>query len=138
MLTYLYKILMCCESDLQAVDLLRSIFRSSIKPLLQMISEFIYSGNFNDPFNEFFVEKIFKQGKGKKKGSSNDFIYKLSADSQRIPSFLGANMAMAIFKVGSHVHLLQMVNVRGDSRQSNLHMHKNAVKTMEKIEHIDK
>jgi hypothetical protein len=42
-------------------------------------------------------------------------------------------MAMAIFKVGSHVHLLQMVNVRGDSRKSNL-----AVKTMENIEHIDK
>jgi hypothetical protein len=81
LLTYLYKILMCCESDLQAVDLLRTIFRSSIKPLLQMISEFIYSGNFNDPFNEFFVEKIFKQVKGKKKANSDDFIYKLSADS---------------------------------------------------------
>lgn len=71
-----------------------------------MISEFIYSGNFNDPFNEFFVERIFKQVKGNKRSSSNEFIYKLSADSHKIPSFLGKNMAMAIFKVGSHVHLL--------------------------------
>jgi len=42
LLTYLYKILMCCESDLQAVHLLRDIFRKTIQPLLEMINEFIY------------------------------------------------------------------------------------------------
>ena len=51
---------MCCESDLQAVDLLRDIFAKSIQPLLDMIDDFIYRGTFNDPFGEFFIQKIHK------------------------------------------------------------------------------
>ena len=86
LLTYLYKILMCCEADLQAVDLLRMIFKKSVQPLLQMISEFIYTGSFNDPCGEFFVERAGE--------------YKLTSDPIKIPSFVGGSMALAIFKIG--------------------------------------
>ena len=98
-----------------------------------MISEFIYSGTFNDPFNEFFVEKIYNQGKGKKSMKTYDFLYRLSSDIEKIPSFLGENMALAIFKVGSHVHLLQMVNAGSQGKNPDF-----TVRTMEKIEHVDK
>jgi hypothetical protein len=57
-----------------------------------MITDFIYTGCFNDPCNEFFVEV--------------DAPYKLTDDPTKIPSFLGEQMALAIFKVGEHVQLL--------------------------------
>lgn len=63
LLTYLYRILMCCESDLQAVQLLRDIFRKTIQPLLELIRDFIYVGTFDDPFNEFFIEKLSMHNK---------------------------------------------------------------------------
>ena len=68
LLNYLYKILMCCESDLQAVELLRDIFIKTIQPLLEMIDDFIYRGTFDDPFFEFFIEK---KAIPKKLGRSN-------------------------------------------------------------------
>jgi hypothetical protein len=58
-----------------------------------MVSEFIYTGNFNDPNSEFFVEKV---GEG----------FKLTQDPMKIPSFVGGSMALAIFKVGKNVSLL--------------------------------
>ena len=38
--------------------MLRDIFTKTIKPLLEMIDDFIYRGTFDDPFNEFFIEKL--------------------------------------------------------------------------------
>jgi hypothetical protein len=58
-----------------------------------MVSEFIYTGSFNDPNLEFFVEKV---GEG----------FKLTQDPMKIPSFVGGSMALAIFKVGKNVSLL--------------------------------
>ena len=49
---------MLCESDLQAVDLLRDIFSKTLQPLLDFISDFLHYGTFKDPFNEFFIEKM--------------------------------------------------------------------------------
>lgn len=57
LLTYLYKILMCCESDLQAVDMLRRIFSRTFEPMVEMITDFVFGGDFNDPFGEFFIFK---------------------------------------------------------------------------------
>ena len=62
-----------------------------------MISEFIYTGDFKDPFDEFFVEKL--QGLQP---------FKL-AGADKIPDFIGPDLALAVFKVGSHVNLLQSV-----------------------------
>lgn len=42
------------------IDLLRRIFTQSARPLLRMISEFITIGSFEDPFAEFFVEKLYR------------------------------------------------------------------------------
>ena len=57
-----------------------------------MISEFIYTGSFNDPCGEFFVERAGE--------------YKLTSDPIKIPSFVGGSMALAIFKIGQNVNLL--------------------------------
>jgi hypothetical protein len=46
LLSYLYQILMCCESDLHSVKLLRHSFAVAIQPMLRMISDFIYTGDF--------------------------------------------------------------------------------------------
>ena len=60
LLTYLYRIMLACESDRQVIDLLRRIFAQSCKPILLMTSQFITLGTFEDPFDEFFVEKLYK------------------------------------------------------------------------------
>ena len=52
--------MLACEADLQVIDLLRRIFAQSCKPILLMISQFITLGNFEDPFDEFFVEKLYR------------------------------------------------------------------------------
>lgn len=87
LLSYLYKIMMCCESDLQAVQMLRKIFAITIQPLLQMVSEFIYTGSFNDPYEEFFVEKVYRQDK--KTGKKDECVYKMTSDHAKIPTFIG-------------------------------------------------
>jgi len=79
-----------------------------------MISEFIYTGNFNDPFNEFFIEKVYKISKKVAEIDqvrfTQDFLFKMSSDPSKIPSFIGPSISLAIFKVGSHVNLLQMLD----------------------------
>lgn len=95
LLDYLYKILMCCESDLQAVDLLRDIFTKTIQPLLEMIDDFIYRGVFDDPFNEFFIEKQeIPNRKARNQVSVTESIlmqqnYRISRYQDTIPEFIG-------------------------------------------------
>jgi hypothetical protein len=51
-----------------------------------MISEFIYTGSFHDPFNEFFIEKLNRRSK---KSHNEVYLFKLTDDSLKIPSFIG-------------------------------------------------
>ena len=46
LLTYLYRIMLASEADLQVIDLLRRIFSAAVRPILLMISEFITIGSF--------------------------------------------------------------------------------------------
>lgn len=79
-----------------------------------MISEFITIGTFEDPFNEFFVEKLYRTAKVDEQGErmsevadkSDDFIYKISSDEGKIPVFLG-DTAVIIFKIGCDLNLLK-------------------------------
>jgi hypothetical protein len=86
---------MCCESDLQAVDLLRDIFTKTIKPLLEMIDDFIYRGVFDDPFNEFFIEKLELPKRNAKSqiGVTESILaqqsYRISQYHDTIPEFIG-------------------------------------------------
>lgn len=105
---------MCCESDLQAVHLLRDIFRKTMQPLLEMIDEFIYRGTFDDPFQEFFIEKLPYEHPRSKGGVDvvqplvMQHTYKLTSRAEIIPDFIGFKIAEAIFKIGSHINLLQV------------------------------
>lgn len=53
-----------------------------------MISEFVTIGTFEDPFSEFFVEKLYRTVQVDERGEhmsevtdkSDDFIYKISSD----------------------------------------------------------
>ena len=102
--------MLASEADLQVIDLLRRIFTQSVRPILLMISEFITIGSFEDPFNEFFVEKLYRN-----KGSDNnaktadfDYIFKLTNDLDKIPVFFNANdTAITIFKIGCDLNLLK-------------------------------
>ena len=67
LLTYLYRIMLASEADLQVIDLLRRIFGQAVRPILLMISEFIIIGSFEDPFQEFFVEKLYRSQEAKQK-----------------------------------------------------------------------
>ena len=58
LISYLYNILISLESDLSVINLVRKLFQSTINPYLNFITTFIYEGDFEDPFNEFFIEKI--------------------------------------------------------------------------------
>ena len=110
LLTYLYRIMLACEADLQVIDLLRQIFAQSCKPVLLMTSQFITLGTFEDPFDEFFVEKLFrplKQAEGVDMilQEHQEVIYKL-AGAERIPVFLN-DSALTIFKIGCDINLLK-------------------------------
>lgn len=52
-----------------------------------MISEFITVGSFEDPFNEFFIEK-FSNLNPDKVNSEDQIIYKLTSEGDKIPVFL--------------------------------------------------
>ncbi|CDW78602.1 lissencephaly type-1-like motif-containing protein [Stylonychia lemnae] len=107
LLSYLYLILLCFESDLQAVDLLRRIFQKSIQPLLSMINSFIFTGDFDDPYGEFFVEKLYRRGVEANILQIHDYLFKLTSNPQKkIPIFMVDSVSV-IFKAGSSLHLLR-------------------------------
>lgn len=95
---------------------MRRIFSQAVKPLLLMISEFITIGSFKDPYNEFFVEKLYRnkqkndadgQGQAATSGhGEDDYIYKITNDADKIPVFLG-DTAVTIFKIGCDLNLLK-------------------------------
>ena len=58
LLTYLYNILLEVESDPTSVNLVKNLFHRALKPYLSWISHFIYWGEFNDPFGEFYIRRI--------------------------------------------------------------------------------
>ena len=96
------------------IDLLRRIFSQSIQPILYMISEFITLGQFEDPYDEFFVEKLYRQSNLKASLNSHeaqvgleseDYLFKLTSDTDRIPVFL-VDSALTIFKIGCDINLL--------------------------------
>ena len=95
LLTYLYKILMCCESDLQAVKMLRRIFSRTFEPMLKMITDFIYTGEFDDPFDEFFIEK-----------TRSGTLKITKRFEEKVPEFLGVQISKLIFKSGQNLNLL--------------------------------
>ena len=104
--------MLCCESDLQVIDLLRRVFSKTIEPLLQMINSFIFTGEFTDPFNEFFVEKMFRRNTSTSI-EYQEFIYKMTSEPTiKIPAFL-IEVSPYIFKTGSSVHLLKKGNLHG-------------------------
>jgi len=53
------------EADLQVIELLRKVFAQAVRPILLMVSEFITIGSFKDPFDEFFVEKLYRNNNNK-------------------------------------------------------------------------
>ena len=73
---------------------------------MEIINNFIFTGDFDDPYREFFVKKKYRRGVSKN-SLSQDFIYKLtSKPSIKIPIFL-IDVASTIFKAGSSLHLLE-------------------------------
>jgi hypothetical protein len=63
-----------------------------------MIAQFITLGDFEDPFNEFFVDKMVST-------KNRDHIAYRLCDKDKIPLFL-QDIAHTIFKLGGDVHLL--------------------------------
>ena len=78
-----------------------------------MISEFVTIGSFEDPFEEFFVEKLYRNpSKDNQRlaelNGVDDHIFKISSDHDKIPVFLNANdTAITIFKIGCDLNLLK-------------------------------
>lgn len=94
LLTYLYKILLCCDtfSDLSTSHLLRKIFQKTVEPLLRMINSYIFTGDFDDPFGEFFISKIFRKrqtGESQFGFHQDDYIFMLTSEPElKVPIFL--------------------------------------------------
>lgn len=89
---------MACEADLQIVELVRGLFAKAVEPILRMIAEFVTVGSFEDPQQEFFVEKM--QIDFTKAGSENSVKFNL--DKNKVPLFL-RDVAPMIFRVGCDV-----------------------------------
>ena len=71
-----------------------------------MINSFLFTGDFEDPYEEFFVRKFFRR-KGLAPGAiATDYIFMYSSEPEKhVPIFLG-EAAPLIFKAGSSLHLL--------------------------------
>jgi hypothetical protein len=67
---------------------------------------FVFTGDFKDPFHEFFVDKLYRKGTSEISGST-DFIFKMTSEPEiKIPAFL-VEIAGIIFKAGCSVNLLK-------------------------------
>jgi hypothetical protein len=64
-----------------------------------MVSEFITIGSFEDPFNEFFIEKLAS------KSDQAGAIYRL--DVEKVPAFFQNETAHMVFTLGSDINLLK-------------------------------
>ena len=117
LISYLYNILISLESDLSVINLVRKLFQTTLKPYLNFINSFIYNGDFEDPYNEFYIEKI----KSEEEMEINPAAVKsfpLISDKQKfrlrtdglhqIPIIL-SNFTTQIFKWGSTLSLLKDV-----------------------------
>ena len=90
------------------MELLRQVFQKAMAPLLTMINSFIFQGDFDDPYQEFFVEKLYRKS-GTKGGMVNslDYLFKLTSEAEsKVPVFL-IDTVSTIFKAGSSLHLLR-------------------------------
>jgi hypothetical protein len=78
---------------------------------------FIFTGDFEDPFNEFFVDKMYRRGVSKDSGSQ-EFMFKLTSEPDvKIPAFL-LDITSLIFKTGSSIHFLKKENLKGIDKHS--------------------
>ena len=69
-----------------------------MEPFLNMVNSFVFTGDFQDPFGEFFIDKL-----NYAKGS----VFKFTDQPElKIPIFLSAENALLIYKTGSAVNLL--------------------------------
>jgi hypothetical protein len=116
LLSYLYNILISLESDLSVIDLIRKLFQKTLSPYLTFITEFIYMGDFHDPFNEFYIKKLDPSRSGDKPmpdvNQPLSFTTKFAirnGPSADIPIFL-SRFALQIFKSGSALSLLKEVS----------------------------
>lgn len=51
------------------------------EPILNMMGQFIFTGDFDDPFQEFFVEKLYKK-------HSSEYVLKMKGNPmETIPCF---------------------------------------------------
>ena len=105
LLSYLYNILVSLESDLSVIDMVRSLFQRTLRPYLNFITSFIFEGEFEDPFGEFYIEKILQESPDDMEVDMNE-KYKItekqkfrikSNQSFGIPIFL-SRFAVQIFK----------------------------------------
>lgn len=72
-----------------------------------MINSFIFTGDFEDPFSEFFVEKLMRRGVKSNLTSYSDYLFKLTSNpEEKVPLFI-IDSVSAIFKTGSSLHLLR-------------------------------
>jgi hypothetical protein len=113
LLSYLYNILVALESDLSVIDtIVRTLFQRTMTPYLNFITSFIYEGDFEDPFGEFYIEKVDHE-----QGETQDINdqYKISEkqkfkirgeNTASIPIFL-SKYTVQIFKCGSMLSLLK-------------------------------
>lgn len=113
LLSYLYNILVALESDLSVIDMIvRSLFQRTMKPYLNFITSFIYEGDFEDPFGEFYIERL-DQGHLECKDINDQYKisekqkFKIkSENTASIPIFL-SRFTVQIFKCGSMLSLLK-------------------------------
>lgn len=73
-----------------------------MQPFLKMVKSFIFTGDFEDPHEEFFVSKIYR----KKNVINEEYVLMMSEEvEEKVPCFM-VPVAPIIFKAGSSLNLL--------------------------------
>jgi len=69
--------------------MLRQIFQRTLDPYLKMVKSFLFTGDFDDFHEEFFIKKIYRKSSRDSQNSYDDYVFMMTPDLiNNVPCFM--------------------------------------------------
>lgn len=105
LIDYLYIILTKNEGDFENYHLLQKLFKNIIQPILNTLTDFTYTGEINDIYNEFYIQY------NNPSQNLNDFsLEKYSQSFTSLESTFFDPIREDLLKIGRNLQLLKFLN----------------------------
>lgn len=104
LLDYLYDIITKNEGDFENCHLLQMLFKNSMRPILRILTEFVYNCEISSVNSEFFIQNDANIGIGE------DFIpAKYETAYKFLPNFLFSPVSESILGLGKNLRVLKIL-----------------------------